>query len=449
MASKFIQLDEAAEMIGITPDQLKEARESNKIRGFRDGQTWKFKTDDLENLKSELAGGGGAGDELTLDVGLDEAGDEGDSVLLSEHELGGSDVIGSSTILRDSGKPDSDITLAPEGDTADDSKIEVTAEESKIELVGDSMVKDSDISLEGSGVEKADAGSELGLEIGEASSLELDLSEDDEPKANSDTGRSDLDLTSANESNLSLSEEDLSLDSGSGIEGESAIDLSGEDEDLVLGGTDSDVTIGASDSGISLADPADSGLSLEDDALELGGSVIGDESLVLGEDDDMITLGDEVADPSAATQLKSDDDFLLTPLDEGGMDDESESGSQVIALDETGEFDQSAATLLGEGQGVGMLDEDQVEPLEGAMPAGGGAAAVAAAPQGAAGIIMQQAVPEAPYSIWNVLSLFVCILLLCFTGMMMYDVVRQIWSWEGTHAVNSGLMEGFINTFMK
>lgn len=410
MATKFIQLEEAAEQLGISADRLNEIRERNEIRGFRDGATWKFKEDEIKKLAAELKGGRGADQDLSLDLD-DEGGPAvSDSVLLSERELGGSDVIGSSTIIGDDAAPDSDIQLADSG--------------SGVDGAGGSMEKDGD-NKRGSG---------LGLQLDDADPLELDLD---------DAGGSDVSLGDA---------DDMTLDTGSNI-GDSAIDLGGdEDEDLVLGGTGSEVSIGASDSGISLTDPADSGLSLEE-PLELGGSAIGDESLVLGEDD-MITLGDDVADPSAATQLKSDDDFLLTPLDDAGGE-ESESGSQVIALDESGGFDQSAATLLGDGgdQGVAMLEEDvnESDTMIGGpgMVPGLGAGPVPVGGQQTAAMMMQPAVPEAPYSVWNVLSLFVCIALLCFTGMMMYDVVRQIWSWDGAHPVNSGMMDAFIDAFMK
>ena len=78
-----------------------------------------------------------------------------------------------------------------------------------------------------------------------------------------------------------------------------------------------------------LVDPTDSGLSLEE-PLELAGS--GEESLELGEDD-MISFS-EGADTEAPTELKAaDSDFLLTPMEETTEEADSESGSQVIALD--------------------------------------------------------------------------------------------------------------------
>ena len=48
----------------------------------------------------------------------------------------------------------------------------------------------------------------------------------------------------------------------------------------------------------------------------------------------MLAVGD--GGRSRPTQLKTDDDFLLTPLEEAADTDDSESGSQVIALDTEG-----------------------------------------------------------------------------------------------------------------
>ena len=120
--------------------------------------------------------------------------------------------------------------------------------------------------------------------------------------------------------------------------------MADSDDDLVLGGG-SDITASSGDSGISLGNPADSGISLEQ-PLELGGSSI--EMMELGEDD-VISL-EEDTDLDSATQLKSDDDFLLTPVDEGG--DDSDSGSQVIALDT--EDDLGSATSMFGSSTPGM-----------------------------------------------------------------------------------------------
>ncbi len=140
---------------------------------------------------------------------------------------------------------------------------------------------------------------------------------------------------------LSLGEENLQLEGSQA--GGSDIDLMGEvDDDLVLGGSSHGDLSRTGDSGISLLDPADSGISLESPPLELGGSSV--EQLELGEEDE---LGlDTEPSPAKSAALsgiatpQSDDDFLLTPLEEA-EGEESDSGSQVIALEGDVEFEEA------------------------------------------------------------------------------------------------------------
>ena len=434
MATKFIELEEAAEMLGVTPEKLSEMREQNEVRGFRDGVNWKFKAEELEQLKALRQAGGS---ELGLDesIPLGDGPDAGDSILLSEKELGASESVGSSTVI---GQSVSDIL--------DHSDLKISDDElnqSDIELVGDSMAKGSDVHsgsgsdvLGGSGaVGSSDAGSELQLPSGVAESLEFDLS-------------SDSDTVKSHESNLAIGESAADSQKekadGQGDSG-SEIDLTEEDDDLVLGGTGSDV-VGASDSGISLGDPADSGLSLEEGPLELGGSVIGEDTLLLGEED-AITL-DDGGESSETGELKSEDDFLLTPL-ETTEGDESESSSQVIELDSPelgfGASSPTAMDPVGDaGMQMGILEDE----LTGESPLGvGHATFIEEDPAGVPMPRMAPAIPEAPYSIWNVLSMLVCIVILSIAGMLIYDLVRQVWSWDGVHPVNSGMMDAIIGMF--
>ena len=183
-------------------------------------------------------------------------------------------------------------------------------------------------------------------------------------------------------------------------------------------------------------------MSLETSDLQLGGSAV--ESLELGEDD-MILLDEQTGDPDAATQLKADDDFLLTPLEEAGGE-ESDSGSQVIALDADVEFDESAATMLGSGSsitaGVTALEEDLGEPL------GGGSETVAGPGLSTApAMAAVSAGPDIVFAPWNIALLAICLLFLILVGMMMYDLMRNMWSWGGAYPVNSSLMDTILSWF--
>jgi hypothetical protein len=57
--------------------------------------------------------------------------------------------------------------------------------------------------------------------------------------------------------------------------------------------------------------------------------------------------------------------------------------------------------------------------------------------------------PEAPYTIWNLVGLVVCSLLLILVGMMVYDLLRNMWGWQGVHPINSALMDSVLSWFEK
>lgn len=381
MAQEYYNLEKAAEVLGIYPAELNEKREKGEVRAFRDSGDWKFKKDEIDALAVKLRSQKTAESEAA----------EGDSedVLASEVELGESDPSSAGTVIG----------------------------------TGEQSPEDSDIKLEGGQPDLDDI--DQGKDTGSFEELDLTIDED----------------VQLEDSQVALSDQDEVR----GASGDSAIDLAEgfEDDDLVLGGSGSgsDVAIGQ-DSGISLVDPHDSGLSL-DEPLELASD---DDSLALGEDD-MLTLSED-ADTEAPTELKADDDFLLTPLEEAGEED-TESGSQVIALDEGG--GDEAATMVGAGGGMAaMLDEDlggadfgvgAAAPLE-AMPVGpaplGGPQPAAVGEPLAAGAA---ALPEAPYGKLAMAGLIGCTLLLLLSGMMAYDLMRNMWSWGGAFDVNSWLMD--------
>ncbi len=439
MAKKFFDLEETAEMLGVSTEELNEMRARNEIRGYRDGPTWKFKFEDVDRVaqilreKSASESGVGSDDALGGDVPSEEEG----SVLLSERELGPAAGGSPSTIIGETPKrggdeddlslADSDIGLgsdAPSAGSPDDA-----VQQSDVRLAGGSDVL--------GGGEPA---SELGLQFEELDSLELDFdgatdSTAPPAKKNEPVIAGD-DLSLGGESDLSLEvDEDAT-------ETEDSIDLGGDD-DLVLGGSSSgsDVTVRPGESGISLMDPSDSGLSLEEVPLELGGSsVVSNDSLIL-DDEETLTLGDGT-DPSSISSVSTDAQrpFDLTVEEE--PEDASESGSQVIALGEEEGFDPEAATMIGGAFAAApeMLEAEAESDQQDELDLG-------VAPQPMSAGFVSPALPEAPYSIWNVLSLTVCILILGLCGIMMFDMVRNIWSWDQAYPVNSTLMTEIINIF--
>ena len=53
--------------------------------------------------------------------------------------------------------------------------------------------------------------------------------------------------------------------------------------------------------------------------------------------------------------------------------------------------------------------------------------------------------PEAPYSPLNIVSLVFCALVLVVCGIMMFDLVRNMWSWDGPYELNSSLMDWILS----
>ncbi len=393
MSQQFYNLQKTAEMLGIAPADVNQLREQRKLHGYRSGSDWKFKVEDVESLLAERIKATGSAapegelddlDALDADIQLDE----------SDPAASGT-VIGESADAVDEGE--SDIQLA-------DSEMAIEA------ASGDTDFEDAD----------------------DDSEFDLDLTIDED--------------IVMEDSQFSLAGEESGTDRASAT---SEVDLASEgevldDDDLVLGGSDSgsgsDITI-AGDSGISLVDPNDSGLSL-DEPVDLSGD---SESLELGEDD-MLTLA--AGADADIEDLPGDDDFLLTPLEDAG-DEDDESGSQVIALD-TEEGDEGATLVAADDGMIAMLDEDTSldEPLA-AVSEVPDMTAIAAGPAMTAGPVMAgqsaAALPETPYgALWTtMLTICVCFLGLC--GILSYDIMRNMWSWSGEYTVNSTIMDTILS----
>jgi Helix-turn-helix domain len=462
MAKKLIDQEEVAKMLGVSIEEINKMRDRKQLFPYRDGDAWKFKLEDIERLKEDLAEG--AGDSWA------KGGEFGplitpepDSILLSEKELGPSTDSTSSTIIG-KGSPhgpatEGDIKLAiPPADVdTSQSDVTLTADASgvgsdvKLVLSGSEIKKKTDATkpdapkgtsalddlkleptgsgisgsgLSGSGLSGSDAlaavapGSSPSAKAGGSGSGSFKLA-DSEIRLAEPTGTGSSSKKRASDSKKA-GESDFSR----------SLDL---DDDVLSAKPDSDITRGAADSGLHLTDPKDSGISLEEPLILGGGS--NKELLELGEAD-VISL-EENADMEGATQLKPDEDFLLTPVQETATD-ESDSGSQVIALDADEEMSSGAFTPAASGM-VAMLEEDT--GAEGAL----GVTATGALAAGPTLIAAPQAA-EAPYSGWNVVGLVCCALLLLMTGMMVFDLSRNMFQWSGVGGANKSIFESIEKT---
>jgi excisionase family DNA binding protein len=459
MAQKLLTLEEAAQKIGITPNALKALIDRREVFAVKDGNAWKIKADEVDRY---LASGSASGSGLKLTMPDDEA----DSELVTESEMGAS-APSSSTIIGKEGSAagkDSDLALATEGSDLklSDASSVIGADDSGVALIpADNGSKsglrlvpsDSDVAKAmaqktaaekkkggGSDLDLVDldsAGGGLPVEAGSDLSLgsDLTLGKDSGPKFDSDAeveaaahGGSDLALGS---DVLSLADDDeigLMDDEDSAelkvAEGGSDLVLGSsgklDDDEIVLGGS-SGVGSGIGDSGINLEAANDSGLSLEE-PLELGG----------------VDMAEEGSDE---LEEVSDDDFLLTPMLELDDQESDSSGSQVIALDTEEAFDDQAATMLGEDVG-GMAAVGA-----GAIAGGMGAAQPLVQPAGAMAPV--QATVEAPYGGLALTLLVFCFLFLAATGIMMFEMVQHIWSWNAPGEASTWLMDTVVNLLPK
>jgi excisionase family DNA binding protein len=461
-------MDEAADQLGINKDRLTQLREAGKVRAYRDGASWKFRNDDIERLASEgiptidppsdidlgsnlsldldddktaepsgleldlgddeLVTGPAsdlklddleeptdeaeAGDsEEVLGGGDDELLDLSDSILLSEKDIGGpagrppSTIIGRSELDPDG---DLDLTLRPEDST--------TMSDVKL-AKSDVLIGADDESLDLEPPNPSDHFQDL-------AELDIDLESESSrvltpgptkgkpgAKAQAAPPPSDLELAASDSSNVVSGKSDIALSgSGAASGGLTGLSALGLDDDQVLG-EGSDITLSAASSGINIISPSDSGLSLDEVALSSAsvsspldlGDDVGLEPLELSED------ADEGEEP-----------FQLTPLGEG--EDEEKDSSQVIALEEFGE--EEGVVFQADEREAAAVGEDF-------SPAGLAAGApVAVAPA-------EDVAMSGP--VFALLTCGVVMLMVC--GMMMYDLVRNIWSWDDVSPLNSTLIE--------
>ena len=452
MAGKNYELADAAARLGVTPEQLVEMRSKGEIFGVRNGSSWEFKPDEVERVLAERGGadeGSATSDSIAFDSLFDDLdsgsnSDDQDSILITDEpdlqdgsRLGsgkGSTVIGQDNAVASA---DSDIQLNPSSalgsgmghalDFGSDRK------QTGSEILGGSKTGLLGKMAAPSNSESIDSLEDLGL----GGDDELLLASDSNigVPSSHDTG------SLADEIDM-LSSEDLSLGEDFPSDELQLSDDKG-DFDSVLGeeasgsgkrgrsGKGSDITGGGGDSGINLL-PSDGGLSLEEEPLDLGGGSV--ESLELSADDGLLSL-EEAADPDQATQLKADDQFMLSPSDAIG-EDEPDSGSQVIALEDSEAFEQHAQPAL-------VADD----PYAQAGMAGLGAAGMVAGGAMQPGMMPQygpQSV-EAPYTIFQVLTLLVLSGILTLSGMLMVDVVSNMWSWNGTGSASTYVMDRVID----
>lgn len=320
---------------------------------------------------------------------------------------------------------------------------------SSLEMMEDLDLKDSASGITGGNKVSGDVLSELDLLAGDSVGSGL-LSGDSENLLGS---------------SLLSSEEGGSSGVDDALADDDDLVISDDDDDLIVSSAGSDISI-AGDSGINLMSPSDSGLSLESEPLDLAGSSIS-----------ALDLGAELAEGSGSGSGGSDYGSGLIPDDGSGAnmdfpsDEEfqlSPSGIQLEGSDESesqeidvensdsfgsGGFDEPAfveepiaeeAAVFEEGQadvfgGVEAIEEG-AEPVEEPFtPDESSYEQSAAAPVGAS------VAYEIPFTLLQTVGLMLILMVMSLGGMLMTDLIRNMWSYTEPAAPVSSLTDMLID----
>lgn len=393
-----------------------------------------------------------------------------------------------------------DIAIDPkEGSTGPVARAEIDAEVDKIKISdvditddaseddfafsGDLSEEDSDDLMLGEDSDSLDldalSDDDLKVKAAGASSLEL-MNELDSPDSAEDLMKSsgadvlsELDLLGAEQAGsgsglISGDSENLLTSSGLGSGLGSSVlsemdDALDEDDDLVIADDDaelmldsvSDISV-AGDSGINLMSPSDSGLSLESEPLDLAGSSLS--ALDLGAE---LTDGSGISGSSGKNAGSgSDEEFQLSPSGVG-LDADLESSSQVIEVEdseivgEAVDFEDDfgadggfadAGFADAEALGADAFEDAPAEAvaLDADPMAGDVGSAEEVSDSPAVGAAVGAAGYEVPFSLMQCLSLMFIILTLSLGGMLMTDLVRNMWTYNDISAPVSALTDSLI-----
>ena len=381
MAGKFMSPEEAARLLGVSVDEVNRLVDRKKLFPMRDGATLKFKTDDVERLVRTLGEESASGiDELELDL---------PGLVLDDEPTGraGAAADDDDQLILDDGAESIFTTPQAKGPSASDTGVG----------------KGSNASKSNSGLSLSSPGGLSGADLMLGDSVLGDDLESEDIAIESIVGAS----------SPSLGGSGISKAGGSGalsieLSGISGVSSASQKSDSAIGGLSGPGEPGPSLSGAGLSGPGLSGPSLGGLSGGLGSGVsLGDNSLV----DSGVDLGSAA---SAAKAGPSADDFEL-----GGESTDDESASVVIASDsEAGDSSFFGQTIGGQSSSFG--DDSSLGSA--------GSSETLAFPT--------QMLDEMTFSVWQIVGLVCCSLLLLLGGFIAYDLVRTIGSPENTSLSN-------------
>src|SRR5690348_16639629 len=87
--AQFYTLEEAARVLGMSPEELKAKAQHREVRAFLDGGSWRFRVADVDELARRRGLGSDADLRLSdLDMPVAGEGKEGEDLDLSEFQMG-------------------------------------------------------------------------------------------------------------------------------------------------------------------------------------------------------------------------------------------------------------------------------------------------------------------------------------------------------------------------
>jgi excisionase family DNA binding protein len=373
MAGKFFTVEEAAQRLGVSAEEVQRLVDRKELYPVRDGTTLKFKHDDIEQYAAEAGAASGEGSGLSLDLDADPA------------------------------TPAAADGLEVDGLQIDGLEIDAAAAADGLEIeLGDSLQISGGASggVTGSGGPAAGLSLDAELDVDGALVIEPPAASSPTPAKKPgagpaappepNTGTLPIDLSGIAVSGAeSGSNATGSIASGSGT---NAIDLSGMGSNV----------------GSALSGVLEGGLSLEDSDVRKSGILSGPDFA-----DEMASAIKASASSPAMSGLAGEAIEEFDPVP-----DEDDAGSDVVA-DESGTMGSS---FLGdEASDSFSVGEDASSDI--ALGMGGGIDDIG-------GDIDTALLPDTSFSVWQVCGLVCCALLMLTGGFVMFDLIRTLGSPE-------------------
>lgn len=336
--------------------------------------------------------------------------------------------------------------LAPESSsTGGSSVLSLDVEDSDLDLIGADGSKGSSVV---SSLEMMDDLNEPAALSGKVRSSdvlsELDLLSAEQEGSGLISGDSESLLASSGLGSSigadALAGSDLSALDDDALDDDDDLVIADDDDDLVIGSAGSDISI-AGDSGINLMSPSDSGLSLESEPLDLAGSSIS--ALDLGAElSDGGSSGSGRGSDGSAVDFQADEEFQLSPSGVG-LEADMESGSQVIEVEDS-EAIAEPVEFEDSGFGQAGLDGDVFADDGEAQEVGDALELDDSQPVSEGRVSPIRGAYEVPFTMLQCVTLVMIIFVLSLGGMLMTDLVRNMWTYAEPAAPVSSLTDSLI-----